>query len=139
MTLRTVRVPPEIEPLFAKAEKVVAEYFNARRDDPARGTIEIFGDRYVLVRAGALSVEFFSLVRGLFGPGRAAEAEEFARNILFDLAHAVGKTDARNFHAKMGLTDPIERLSAGPVHFSHSGWAFVDISAESHPTPDEAY
>jgi signal transduction histidine kinase len=47
--------------------------------------------------------------------------------------------DARNFHQKMGVQDPIEKLSAGPIHFAHTGWAFVDISAESRPTPDENY
>jgi len=30
-------------------------------------------------------------------------------------------------------------LSAGPIHFAFSGWAFVDISAESGPSPDENY
>jgi signal transduction histidine kinase len=39
----------------------------------------------------------------------------------------------------MGVQDPIEKLSAGPIHFSHTGWAFVDIFAESKPTPDENY
>ncbi|MGZ3475403.1 MAG: ATP-binding protein, partial [Polyangiales bacterium] len=97
------------------------------------------GERYVLVRAASLSVEFFRLCEELYGPGREAEAAEFARNILFDLAHAIGKSDAQNFHAKMGLVDPIAKLSAGPIHFAHTGWAFVDISAESRPVPDESF
>jgi len=33
----------------------------------------------------------------------------------------------------------IEKLSAGPVHFSHSGLAFVNIYSESKPTPDENF
>ena len=139
MALTTVQVPPEIEPVFAQAEEVVSAYFGSREDDASRGTIEICDERYVLIRGAALSVEFFALAKSLFGDGREAEAEEFARNILFDLAHAIGKSDARNFHAKMGLSDPIERLSAGPVHFAHSGWAFVDIFPESRPSPDEDY
>jgi len=139
MSLTTVKVPQGMEPLFAKAEAVVSQYFRERNDDPSRGAIEIFGERYMLVRGAALSVEFFSLVKDLFGEGREGEAEEFARNMLFDLAHAIGKADAKNFHAKMGLSDPIERLSAGPVHFSHTGWAFVDIGPESRPSPDENY
>ncbi len=139
MSLTTVKVPEEMEPLFAKAEAVVSRYFRDRRDDPSQGTIEIFGQRYMLVRGAALSVEFFAVARELFGEGREAEADAFARNMLFDLAHAIGKSDARNFHADMGLDDPIERLSAGPVHFSHSGWAFVDILPESRPSPDKDY
>jgi signal transduction histidine kinase len=39
----------------------------------------------------------------------------------------------------MGLEDPIARLSAGPVHFAHTGWAFVDISPESNPVPGPDY
>jgi two-component system, cell cycle sensor histidine kinase and response regulator CckA len=131
--LKTVRVPPGIEPLFAQAEEIVSRYFRAMSLDAEHGTIEVFGERYVLVRAASLSVEFFSLVYDLYGPGRESDAEDFARNILFDLAHAIGKSDARDFHAKMGLSDPIARLSAGPVHFSHTGWAFVEIAPESNP------
>src|SRR5688572_29246389 len=139
MTLRTVSVPAGIEDVFVTAEQVVSRYFRERTDDPEHGTIEISGERYILVRAASLSVEFFAMARELYGPGREAEADEFARNILFDLSHAIGRKDAKSFHAKMGLSDPIARLSAGPVHFAHAGWAFVDIFPESSPSPDENY
>jgi hypothetical protein len=39
----------------------------------------------------------------------------------------------------MAVHDPIEKLSAGPIHFSFSGWAFVDILPESAPSPDENF
>ena len=139
MTLKTVRVPIGFEAPFRLAEEIVSRFFAERREDPAHGTIEIFGERYVLVRGAALSVEFFALVRHLFGPGREREAEAFARNILFDLAHAIGKSDARNLHAKMRLDDPLSKLSAGPVHFAYAGWASVDILPESISTPDDEY
>jgi two-component system, cell cycle sensor histidine kinase and response regulator CckA len=139
MSLRTVRVPPEVAPLFEKAEEIVSRYFAEQRSDAEHGAIEIQGERYVLVRGAALSVEFFALVEALYGPGREAEAEAFAQSILFDLAHAVGKADARSFHERMGLVDPMERLSAGPVHFAYTGWAKVDISAESSPVKGEGY
>ncbi len=139
MSLKTVNVPRELEALFASAERVVSEYFEKRRDDPTRGTIEIFGERYVLVRAASLSFEFFRLARELYGADRTDDADSFARNILFDLAHAIGKSDAESFHRKMELVDPIARLSAGPVHFAHTGWASVEIHPESHPSPDADY
>ena len=139
MVLKTVKVPKDMEGVFAKAEEIVSRYFAKAKHDPSKGTIEVFGERYVMVRAASLSVEFFALVRRLFGKGEEESADAFARNMLFDLAHAVGKADARDFHEKMKLKDPIERLSAGPVHFSHSGWAFVDIFPESKPSPDENY
>ncbi len=137
--LKTVRVPEPMAPLFRMAEDVVSRYFSQREDRPEEGSIEIFGQRYILVRAASLSVEFFGMVAEIYGAGREGDAEEFSRNILFDLAHAIGRSDARNFHAKMGLEDPIARLSAGPVHFAHTGWAFVDIFAESNPVPGPDY
>jgi len=139
MALKTVKVPKEMEPLFAKAEEVVSTYFGKRKTEPEKGTIEIFGERYIMVRAAALSVEFFDLVQSIVGDERKGEARDFALNILFDLAHAIGKSDAKNFHNKMNLLNPVERLSAGPIHFSHTGWAYVDIFPESRPTPDENY
>jgi len=139
LSRKTVEVPADMAPVFARAEEAVAEYFAQFRADPAKGTIEVSGERYVLVRAAALSVEFVSLLERLFGPQQEAEAHRFTRNLLFDLAHALGKSDARSLHEKMELENPIERLAAGPVHFSHSGWAFVDILPESRPAPNEDY
>jgi two-component system cell cycle sensor histidine kinase/response regulator CckA len=68
-----------------------------------------------------------------------AEARSVARSLLFDIAHAMGLSDARDFAERMNLVDPIAKLSAGPIHFAHAGWAFVDISAESRPSPDENF
>ena len=99
--LRTVKVPAAMEPAFEKAEEVVSEFFRRRLDSPERGTIEIFGQRYVLVRAASLSIEFFDLVEDLFGKDREQESVDFARNILLDLAHAIGKSDATAFFRKI--------------------------------------
>ncbi len=125
-----------MEAAFEKAEALVSAYFAKRVDDPSQGTIEISGERYVLVRASALSVEFFSLVADLYGPGREEEAELFARNILFDLAHALGRADAREFQRTTKIKEPLDCLSAGPIAFAHSGWAYVRIHPESNPSPD---
>ena len=129
MSLKTVKVPENIEPIFAQMEPIVSSFFSSRIFKPEQGTIEIGGERYILVRGAALSIEFFALVKRLFGAGREAEANEFARNMLFDFAHAIGKSDAERFHAKMHLEDPVAKLSAGPIHFAHSGWAFVEHPA----------
>ena len=135
-TPRTVHVPDALAPLFLQAEEVVSAYFGSLQMRPEEGHLEIGGQRYLLVRAASLSVDFFDLVAKLYGPGREAEAGAFARNLLFDLAHAMGRSDARAFHRKLGLTDPIAKLSVGPVHFAHAGWALVDIHPDSRPTPD---
>ncbi len=138
-TLRTVKVPAPFAPAFTAAQDYVSRYFRDRAENPEQGTISISGERYILVRAASMSVEFFDLVRSLYQDKGPEEARTVASNLLFDTAHAIGKADARTFREKMGVTDPIERLSAGPVHFAYSGWAFVDILAESRPSPDEDF
>jgi signal transduction histidine kinase/CheY-like chemotaxis protein/HPt (histidine-containing phosphotransfer) domain-containing protein/predicted hydrocarbon binding protein len=135
----TVKVPKEVEPIFQKAQEYVGKYFKEKKEEPSKGTIEIFDQRYILVRAASMSVDFFETVKNLYQDKGEEEALNVARSLLFDIAHAIGKADAKNFHKRMHLKDPIEKLSAGPVHFSHSGWAFVDIFPESKPSPDENY
>lgn len=137
--LRTVRVPEPFVPLFRRAQDYVERYFRGKAFAPEQGTISISGERYILLRAASMSVEFFDLVTSLYRDQGPREARSVAANLLFDVAHAIGKADAQAFHRKMRVADPIERLSAGPVHFSYSGWAFVDISPESRPSPDEDY
>jgi two-component system, cell cycle sensor histidine kinase and response regulator CckA len=137
--LTTVRVPEPMEPLFAVAQEFVGRYFAEPRFQPSQGTIEIYGQRYMLVRSAAMSVESFDQIMRLYADKGTDEAAAVARGMLFDIAHALGSADARNFHHRMDLQDPIAKLSAGPVHFAHSGWAFVDISPESRPSPDEDF
>lgn len=130
--IKTVKVPQQFEPIFAEAEKMVGQFFAGMVRDPSRGIIEIAGDRYILVRGESIFSVLREKMTADFGP---AVAESF----LYDLAKTIGRGDARKFSEKMGLSDPIHKLSAGPVHFSHTGWAFVDILPESRPSPDDEY
>jgi len=132
--LKTVRVPEALVPLFEQAQSYVSRYFADQTSEPERARIEIAGQRYVLVRAGALSVEFYELVERLYSS--ASEAQSVAHGLLFDLAHAMGLSDAGTFAERMDVREPIARLSAGPIHFAYAGWAFVDILPESAPSPD---
>ena len=135
----SVIVPEPFKPLFDLAQQTVHEYFKHLKMDPTKGTIEINEQRYVLVRASTLSKDFLDTVQKLYADRGEQEAMAIGKNFLFDIAHVIGMNDARNFHSKMNLTDPISKLSAGPVHFAYSGWAFVDILPESSPTPDEHF
>lgn len=135
----TVKVPREIRPIFDKAQRTVGNYFSRLEQDPTRGTIEINDQRYLLVRASALSYEFFDSFRNFYSSRGEEEASNITRNILFDIAHVIGMEDAKNFHKRMNLRDPIAKLSAGPVHFAYSGWAFVDILPESRPLEGEEF
>ncbi|MCA9609365.1 MAG: XylR N-terminal domain-containing protein, partial [Myxococcales bacterium] len=135
----TVDVPEALRPVFRAAEELVSAHFAKKREHPTEGTIDIDGERYVLVRAASLSERFFKVVREIYGAGREREADGFARNILFDLAHAVGRSDAETYADRVPGGDPIGRLSAGPVHFAFTGWAKVRIFEESSPSPDDDY
>jgi hypothetical protein len=128
-----------MEPLFMKAEQATRDYFNNRTERPEHGTIEISGDRYILVRAASMSVEFFDLVASLYHDRHPDEIRQVTANFLFDFAHANGKADALHFHQLTGAKEPIEKLSLGPTHFAHRGWAFVAIDPESRPLPNENF
>lgn len=136
---RSVNVPDTIRPVFDVAEGTVREYFRDLKMDPGCGTIEINDQRYVLVRASSFSKGFLETIQGLYADKGETEAFSIGRNFLFDYAHVIGMHDARDFHQKMNLSDPIARLSAGPIHFAWSGWAFVNIHEESHPSPDDDF
>ncbi|MBN8696889.1 MAG: response regulator [Bacteroidetes bacterium] len=137
--LNTVSVPDNVKPLFDKAQEIVGEYFKNLKMEPNKGTIEINDQRYVLVRASALSTDFLNTIQLLYADRGEKEAMSIGKNFLFDIAHVIGINDAVNFHTKMNLTDPISKLSAGPVHFAYSGWAYVDILPESNPSPDDGF
>ncbi len=135
----SVRVPAAFDLYFRKAEEKVKAYFSDIRMRPSEGTIEISGERYVLIRASALSKDFLDSILNLYGDRGESEAFGIGRDFLFDISHAIGINDAKSFHGKMHVTDPLSRLSAGPVHFAYTGWAFVDILPESTPTPDDNF
>jgi PAS domain S-box-containing protein len=123
----------------AQAQEYVGRFFAERQDSPEHARIEVFGQRYMLVRARSMSVEFFEMIQRLYSDKGEVEARSVARSLLFDIAHAMGLSDARDFAERMHLEDPIAKLSAGPIHFAFAGWAFVDISADSRPSPDENF
>jgi predicted hydrocarbon binding protein len=137
--LRSVSVPDAFAEAFQDAERHVAAWFDTLELDPAKGEINVGGERYILVRAASMSVHFTEFIRSMY-PGLEEKASiSIVNQLLFDVARAIGENDARNFHAKMKVTDPVERLSTGPVHFAYSGWAFVAIHPDSRPAPDDSY
>ena len=107
---KTVIVPAEIQPLFDIAQKTVSDYFQNLKLEPQQGTIEINDQRYVLIRASALSVDFLNSIQNLYADRGETEALAIGKNLLFDLAHTLGINDARNFHHKMKLTVPMPDL-----------------------------
>ena len=81
--LKTVKIPAKFEPIFNKAEEYVRRYFEGKKEDPSKGTIEIFGERYILVRAASLSVDFFETVMKLYEKEGKEEALEYCKAASF--------------------------------------------------------
>lgn len=134
-----VEVPPESRALFDQAAETLRRYFARVDVDPAQAKIAIESERYVLVRASALSVNFLDALAHLYADRGEREAIAIGRGLLFDLAHTIGIHDARCMHEKLGHKEPLEKLSAGPVHFAYTGWAKVDIKPQSQPSPDDDF
>lgn len=139
MSLKAVKVPKALEGLFGSAEAYVDNYFKSFKQDVSKGTIEIAGERYILVRAESMSVRFLEFIKNMYPSLNEEESIEASAKVLFDMAQCIGKSDAQKFHFKTGVVDPVEKLSTGPVHFAYAGWAYVDILPESKPSPDENY
>lgn len=136
---QTVIVPEPFSEIFKKAEKNVAEYFSDAYNLAENGEIVISGERYILIRSAALSYEFLDIIKELYSQNGEEEAVRIGNNFLFDIGHVLGRKDAKAFHDKMKMTDPIQKLSAGPVHFAYTGWANVEILPESNPVPNESF
>jgi two-component sensor histidine kinase/predicted hydrocarbon binding protein len=135
----TVHVPEAFREIFNKAEENVGKYFSDVYNSAEDGEISINGERYILIRSAALSYEFLDIIKEMYRSNGEEEAINIGNNFLFDIGHVLGNKDAKAFHEKMELTDPIQKLSAGPVHFAYTGWANVEIHPESNPTPDENF
>lgn len=133
-----VKTPAAFKPIFDKAERLVSSYFDQLKIEPDKASVSINNERYVLMRASSLSIDFLNKIKNLYSDKGEAEAIRIGQNFLFDISHVIGLEDARAFHKKMDLKDPISKLSAGPVHFAFSGWASVEI-IEANPVPNEDF
>lgn len=98
-----VMVPEPLKPVFDKAEQTVKEYFQDVVADPSKGYIKICDQRYILVRASALSIDFVDTIRSLYNNRSTTEADLIGRDFLFDIAHTIGVNDAKTFTRKCHL------------------------------------
>jgi len=130
--LKSVKVPPPFEGPFSAAEGYVEKLFADFARRPEQGTIHVGGERYVLVRAESLYLTWFDAMAETFG-------DDAARDFIYNTAREIGRSDSNAFSARLGVADGVERLSCGPVHFAHAGWAFVDILDDSRPAKDDSY
>lgn len=139
MKLKSVKVPKDIEPLFQEAEGYMSEYFSKLRLEPENGQIFVDEERYILVRADSLAVSFHDFLMNMYPTLNDHEANISTSKVLFDMGHSIGKSDANCCNSKMDHSDPIQRLSTGPLHFAFTGWAFVEILEPSKPSEDDDF
>ncbi|MCK4589861.1 MAG: 4-vinyl reductase [Nanoarchaeota archaeon] len=129
--LISVKCPPELEPVFLKAEKLVKNFFSNQKHDPNKAIRTVSGDRYMLIRAEALGYHIRKSAEKIVGRN--------AGMFIFNFGHAIGQAEARGFHKKFKLKTPNEKLSAGPVHFNYAGFAFVNLLPGCNPIPNNDY
>lgn len=138
-TAETVMVPDELAPKFAEIERSIKRYFSDLHFDPVSGEITAFGQRYVLLRSDSLSNEFVDFVKEKYADIPEENALSIAHNFLYDNAKVVGRRDAIDFHERLKLTEPIDKLAAGPIHFAFTGWANVELFPECNPVANDDY
>lgn len=130
--LQAAAVPPEMLEVFKKAQEQVSGYFSQMVGKPQEGRIEIAGDRYMLVRGDSMTMTMSKVLAEIYG-------ERGADQIRYKVAKAIGISEARKFHQRFQVSHPMEKLGIGPVYFSFSGWAFVELFEPSQPRPDDQY
>jgi predicted hydrocarbon binding protein len=130
--MNTVSVPPHFNQPFEQAEDEVAKLFGQLNWRPYRGSIHVGKQRYVMIRAESLYHAWFQALAQTFG-------EEVAGEFIYNTAREIGRSDSASFSAERNVSSPVERLAAGPIHFAYTGWAFVEILADSVPATDDSY
>ena len=137
-SLNTVKVPDEFKEQFLNAQNQVVNHFESLNWDPTTGRIIIGGERYVLVRSSSMRMGITETLADILDLDGVMN-NPYSIKLTYRFGKSLGKQDARKFHISMGLDNPIEKLSTGPIHFAFTGWAKVNIKEESNPTPDENF
>jgi son of sevenless-like protein len=128
-SLFATKVPEQFVEPFLKAQDYVSQFFGKESRDPTKGEIRIGGQRYVLLSAISLPAIRKEVSKTL--------GEDTANMIIYNIGKACGIHDAKVYHKAMNVTDPIDKLSAGPIQFSYRGFAFVNLFPECRPSQDE--
>ncbi len=135
----TVKAPDAFHSQFLSLQRKMADYFSDLKLDPSSGEITIADERYILTRSSSLSYDFFQGLLALLDENTGESAFELAYDLLFDIAHIIGKKDAEKYAQNLELNTPEDRLSAGPEYFAFTGWARVEILPGSIPSIDDDF
>lgn len=134
-----VKAPPHIQPYFDKILPIFKKYFKEIDLNPEEGSIHVNGERYILMRSDVISYQVFQSFLRLYKEKTKTEAFNLTSDLLFDFSHIMGCEDAKRFHEKTKVTDPLDKLSSGPIHFAFTGWANVEILEGSNPVANNDF
>lgn len=136
---KIVEAPKAFENYFDKVLPIFEKYYKEINLKPEKGSIHINGERYILMRSDVISYQVFQSFLRLYKDKTKEEAFDLTSDLLFDFSHIMGYEDAKRFHEKMNVTDPLDKLSSGPTHFAFTGWANVEILEGSNPVANEDF
>lgn len=134
-----VKVPEALKSYFDKVLPLFENYYKKIELKPEKGSIHINGERYILMRSDVISYQVFQSFLRLYKDKTKEEAFDLTSDLLFDFSHIMGYEGAKRFHEKMNVTDPLDKLSSGPIHFAYTGWANVEILEGSKPEANEDF
>ncbi len=115
-----VKVPDTYNNVFSKAEREIYQSFQGLNYDPSKALIRTTANRYLLLKAEALTTDIYALANNL-GGFSADEQQEFADNLLFDLGHALGKESIKQFEEKIRVRETsafFKKISVTDSYFS---------------------
>ena len=113
-------VPDELAAHMGRAWQYYERRFANFQRDPDEGWIRVDKERFVLLRCE-------SLYLGLFDGMAARYGDDAAFEMIYTIARDIGRADCAEINARMGQTDPIAKLVAGPPFFAFCGWAGVEF------------
>ena len=128
---RYVDCTDELAPLFSRAEDIIPPLFWDVKRQPEKGSINVSGERYALLRVHSLAVALHEQLTSVLGPG--------ADVAIYQTGKAIGSSDALYYLSKTKSEECSLRFAAGPVTFAYQGFAKVRILEDSSVTPDEDF
>ena len=136
---KVVDAPDKFKALIDSTLVKVVEFHNDPKRILDKGTITINDERFVMMRADSISFDFIKTVEQFYKSKNKMDAFQLSSSLLYDLSHVLGREDAKRMKEKMEITDELEHLTVGPIHFAFTGWAKVEFLPECNPVPNESF
>lgn len=124
---------------FSKKGETSLKYFKEKELHISKASVEVADERFVLIRAASLSVDFYECILDLYHDKEKNEAIRTTQQLLFDVSHAIGIKDGEYFRKKLPFVNPVTVLKVGRVLFAHTGWIPITVFPGSKPSKDENF